>query len=309
MSLTLLRSWGGRGDGPGQFFSPIGIALDQRGRVFVTDLNNARVQIFSPDGKRLGGFDLPLDTPPRRSTQAPGIAVGGDGLIYLSFVLQSRIGVYTADGKLVRQWGRAGAGPGEFNQPGGIALGPKGTLFVADQCNHRVQVFTTDGRFLRQFGDYGSAPGQFGGSGPKGSRFSGPHFLALGRRGDLYTTEGIDGRIQRLTLDGAPRGAWGDKSDRPGGFGAFPLNGMRETLGPIGVMADRDGRVWVSSLNDRVQAFTQDGRYLFGIVDGSLEHPHGMVMDARGHLYVCDSGNQRICVYEVPRPESVPWEP
>ncbi|WP_068409888.1 hypothetical protein [Planctomyces sp. SH-PL62] len=72
-------------------------------------------------------------------------------------------------------------------------------------------------------------------------------------------------------------------------------------------MVDRHDRVWVSSLNDRVQCFTTDGRYLFGITEsgpdpGQLDHPHGMAVDSRGRLYVADSSNQRIQKFEIPDP-------
>jgi hypothetical protein len=65
--------------------------------------------------------------------------------------------------------------------------------------------------------------------------------------------------------------------------------------------------VWVSSLNDRVQLFTQEGKYLLGIGGtgngpGQFLRPHGMALDTKGNLYVADAGNQRIQKFEVPEP-------
>jgi sugar lactone lactonase YvrE len=71
--------------------------------------------------------------------------------------------------------------------------------------------------------------------------------------------------------------------------------------GPIGIAADRHGSLWVSSLNDRVQAYAPDGRYLMGI--GGLSRPHGLAFDRAGHLFVADAGAQRIRMYRVPAPE------
>jgi sugar lactone lactonase YvrE len=48
-----IRQWGERGPAPGQLEVPHAIALDSRGRVFVGDRWNNRVEIFSPDGKLL----------------------------------------------------------------------------------------------------------------------------------------------------------------------------------------------------------------------------------------------------------------
>ncbi len=299
-------AWGKKGDKPGEFYSPIGIAINDRDEVFVTDLNNARLQKFSADGKYLGGFDLPLDGFKRKSSQAGGIALDG-GLVYLSYMAQHKVEVYTEAGKLVSTWGRRGKGDGELLQPGGILVARDGTVFVADQGNHRVQRFTKEGKFLGKWGEHGSRPGQFGAPEPAGSRFAGPHFLAQDGRGRLYTTEGVLGRVQQLSPDGKPLRAWGDKGDQPGGFGALKTPYARHTFGPIAVMVDRHDRVWVSSLNDRVQAFTPEGRFLFGLGGtgkgpGQFARPHGMAVDSKGFLYVADAGNQRIQKFEVPGP-------
>ena len=70
---------------------------------------------------------------------------------------------------------------------------------------------------------------------------------------------------------------------------------------------DRQDRVWVSSLNDRVQAFTT-GRQVpvrlggTGKGPGQFARPHGMAVDSKGHLYVADAGNQRIQKFEIPDP-------
>ena len=42
----LLLSVGRQGHGPGEFWMPAGIAVDEHERVFVTDAYNHRVQIF-----------------------------------------------------------------------------------------------------------------------------------------------------------------------------------------------------------------------------------------------------------------------
>ncbi|MSR35356.1 MAG: hypothetical protein EXR95_01760 [Gemmatimonadetes bacterium] len=45
--------WGGPGTGPGQFHFPHSIAVDSKGRVYVSDRENNRVQIFDAEGKFL----------------------------------------------------------------------------------------------------------------------------------------------------------------------------------------------------------------------------------------------------------------
>jgi len=49
----LITSWGKWGSGDGEFDQPHALAMDSRGRLFVGDRNNNRVQIFDQDGKFL----------------------------------------------------------------------------------------------------------------------------------------------------------------------------------------------------------------------------------------------------------------
>src|SRR5271167_4827232 len=50
---VFLMQWGGHGSGPGQLEVPHTLAMDSRGRLFVGDRGNSRIQIFSQDGKLL----------------------------------------------------------------------------------------------------------------------------------------------------------------------------------------------------------------------------------------------------------------
>ena len=51
-----IMEWGEIGDGPGQFRTPHGIAFDSRGRLFVADRGNHRIQIFDQDGNHLDSY-------------------------------------------------------------------------------------------------------------------------------------------------------------------------------------------------------------------------------------------------------------
>ena len=55
--------------------------------------------------------------------------------------------MYHADGKRVKQWGKPGAGPGEFRLPHAIQIDEKGTLYVADRENGRIVKVDLDGNF------------------------------------------------------------------------------------------------------------------------------------------------------------------
>ena len=50
---TFIKAWGRRGTGPGEFATPHSLAFDSRGRLFVGDRENNRIQIFTQDGEFL----------------------------------------------------------------------------------------------------------------------------------------------------------------------------------------------------------------------------------------------------------------
>lgn len=291
MPPTFVSAWGQKGEADGEFKSPIGIAIDQHDVLYVTEFHNHRVQKFDVDGKFLGKFAV--------AEHPGGIAVHADGRVFVAPMLLHKIVIYNPQGELVKEFGEKGESDGQFNQPGGMAFGPDGLLYVADQSNHRVQVFTAEGKFVRKFGAYGTEPGQFGGLGPKGSRLSGPHFLVFDSHGDMFITEGAQGRIQKMTPEGKPLLAWGKNDELPGGFGGREKANRNALPGPIGVTIDHQQRIWVSSSNSRLQCFKPDGAYLTGLlVEGDEPAqfllPHALVVDGKGFLYVVDSSNQRI---------------
>ena len=209
-----ILQWGTAGDGPGQFHSPICIAVDKDDKIFVADLNNARVQQFTDNGDFVAQFELPRDEPNRKSSLIGGMTFTSDGLLCLSYMIQHKISIVTQSGEIVRQWGSKGSGNGQFNQPGGIIIRSNGNFVVADQCNHRLQEFTSEGEHIRNIGQHGEKAGQFGSPELPGSRFGGPHFLGQDSQGRMYTSEGAAGRIQQLSSDGAPLGDVGQQNYR-----------------------------------------------------------------------------------------------
>lgn len=157
----LAARWNANGTGPGEFYGPVGVAVDDGGDVFVTEQGNARVQRLTAEGEPItqwGG----RGAAPGQFGDPEGIALGPDGLVYVTDADNQTIQVFTKTGDLVRWWGGVlGSGPGQFHGLRGIALDALGNVYVADTGNHRIQVFSSTGAFLTQWGSYGSDPGQF----------------------------------------------------------------------------------------------------------------------------------------------------
>jgi DNA-binding beta-propeller fold protein YncE len=62
-----------------------------------------------------------------------------------------RVVKFTNDGKYIKEWGKTGSGPGEFNGLHAFAIDRQNRLLVADRGNSRIQLFDMDGKFLTQW--------------------------------------------------------------------------------------------------------------------------------------------------------------
>ena len=304
---TFISSWGRQGEAPGEFDIPIGIAINGRDEVFVTDHYNNRVQRFDAEGKLLSHFPVKPN---------PGGIAAHDGQLFITHfpgssktkeTVPDRVTVYSEDGQFVREWGSTGTGDGQFHFAGGVAATPTGEIYVADQTNRRVQVFDREGHFLRKWGEYGTEAGQFGGNTSAKSRVGGPNFIAVDASSDVLTTEASMGRVQKFSRDGKALLAWGSLDDKPGALGGFFTGFKTKLIGPIGICIDSQQRLWVSAASGRVQCFLPDGTYVGGIgetqgtEEGRFFAPHGLAVNSRNELFVVDSYNHRVQKFRIRR--------
>jgi DNA-binding beta-propeller fold protein YncE len=142
----VIRRWGS-----GLFAMPHGLTIDAQDNLWFTDVALHQVFKFSPDGKlllTLGEKGVPGNDA-SHFNRPSGVAVRKDGSILVSDGYRNtRVMVFSGDGKFVRQWGAPGSKPGEFNLPHAVAVGADGRVLVADRENDRVQVFDDTGRVL-----------------------------------------------------------------------------------------------------------------------------------------------------------------
>ena len=146
---TELRSWGGTGNGDGQFQRITDVTVNSFGEVFVVDANLDRVQVFDRDGNFLRKFGTAGIGNGQFQT-AYGLAVDADDNVYVSEFDGHRVQVFDRNGNFLRKFGTQGGGDGQFQNAGKPHVGDDGFLYVADFGNNRVQIFTLEGDFLRQ---------------------------------------------------------------------------------------------------------------------------------------------------------------
>ncbi len=154
-----VKSWGQRGDKPGDFNTPHNIAADARGNIYVADRFNRRIQVFDGDGTFLRAItiDVPFDpnTPPaignkpdpnaKTGTFAPGapwtvcITPGPHQVLFTSDAYPGRIYKLSLDGKVLGVLGQSGKQPKQLGWVHEIACPSENEIFVAELLNWRVQ--------------------------------------------------------------------------------------------------------------------------------------------------------------------------
>ena len=134
------QQFGSQGSENGQFNSPCDIACDSAGDVYVSDTDNHRIQVFTPDGCYLRQFGKEGSGPGELNGPI-GICIDSADIVYVGELHNQRISVLTTDGEWIKCFGCEGSGPGQFDGVFGMTVDHSGVLYVSDYGNKRVQVF------------------------------------------------------------------------------------------------------------------------------------------------------------------------
>lgn len=293
------------------FNTPLGIALDTGGGMYVADRENHRVLYFANDGD--------------------GIAdrVYGQHGSFTAHIANN-------DGQ-----GNSGA-PSRDNlsAPLSVAVDSQGGVYIADRDNRRVLYYANDGdtsadRVYGQGGNFGTNMVNNDGAGnhsdPSATNF-GPYLLgiAVDSQDSLYVSDSVNHRVLYFANDGdttADRvyGQWDDfttdarNNDGTGRDGTPNANSLNF---PRGLTTDASGGLYVADRdNNRILYFANDGDTTADRVygqfgdfttntesnDGSggmgtpnadnLSHPKGVAVGPLGGLYVADSLHHRVLYF------------
>lgn len=208
-----------------------------------------------------------------------GVAIGPDGLIYVTDSRLHQLAAQSPDGGIVRVLAEAGSGPGQVRHPQGVVVSPDGEVYVVDGGNRRVQVFDLEGELLRRWGRRGSDPGEF----------NAPRGIALDAFGDVYVADGFNDRIQKFDRDGEFLLAWGSRGRAPGQFST-----------PTGIAVGASQTIYVAdTFRDRVQAFELDGSFVEMVVEApDVRNPIGLAVDTADRLYISNDVDHGLVVIE-----------
>ncbi|MGE0159038.1 MAG: peptidyl-alpha-hydroxyglycine alpha-amidating lyase family protein [Gemmatimonadales bacterium] len=122
-----LMEWGTEGTMLGQFNEPHALAMDSRGRLFVADRLNQRIQVFDQNGRFLAVWP---------AIQASGLHITPDDIVYVADY-QLRQGIVIARASDFQEIGFIDGTLAE-----GVTVDPDGNVFTGESIQRNVKKFS-----------------------------------------------------------------------------------------------------------------------------------------------------------------------
>ncbi len=274
---VFVTTWGERGEAPGEFQSPAGMAARSADTLFVVDTLLERVTLFDSQGELLSLWGTPGSAPGELRLPV-GLAADATGHVYIADSGNHRVQRFRDDGTFVEAFGDSGAGDGQFQSPSGLHLTPDGQLYVADNGNRRIQHIDwsrSPPRFVRALD--GGLPG-----------LAGPTDVVVDTEGFVYIAD-FDG-LEIVKLDASGRlvrrwslGAAAEPSAAP--LALMLLDGMLHASDP---------------LNGRVRVYDRDGNFVLSWPSGGVPAPTRMTHGPTRRVFVASGDLRIVFVYQAP---------
>jgi sugar lactone lactonase YvrE len=301
-----------------RFNTPVGIALDREGNLYVADTGNHTIRKISPAGvvttvAGTAGSAGALDgTGPNARFNLPyGVAVDGVGNLYVGDSGNYTIRRITPAGVVATVAGSPGNGGNEngsggaarFFAPTDLLVDATGTVYIVDTGNNAIRKLTPAGEVATVAGPT-SVVGSTDGSGAA-ARFNTPLGIAPDTSGNLIVADMGNHTLRKIT----PAGVVTTLAGTAGTPGAADGTGAAAGFNtPTGITADKNGNTYVADTgNHTIRKVTSAGVVTtlagtagrMGSADGTgaaaqFNSPIGIASDAAGNLYVADTGNHTV---------------
>jgi sugar lactone lactonase YvrE len=269
---------------------PIYVAVDSKGRVFVSDTYNNVIAVFDKDGNFLDGIISRDKTLSDVVVEHLGSKMPAGTLFYYDNANKGV--VYQLPGKETEfiphveqvDWSPLGL---RFDQQGNLLV----TNIVAGK--HSVLIFPA-ADLQGSWVDFNPQVQEFGEEGKENDQLSFPNSAVTDSRGNYYVSDGNNGRISVWTPDLKYKTFFG-------------LGSSDSSLNlPRGIwMDDQDRLHVVDAVGQYVRVYDVSGEeatflYNFGVygtAEGEFNFPNDIGIDGTGRLYIADRENNRIQVW------------
>ena len=249
--------------------TPVGLAFDAAGSLYIADANNQVVR--------------------KVDTAGNVTAVAGSGT-------QG----FAGDG--------GPATSAALDTPLGVVVDGSGNLYIADAHNQRIRVVSATTGNITTLAGNGTAGFSGDGGAASSASLALPTAVALDSAGNLYIADTNNHRIRKVAIaTGIITTVAGNGQQFFSGDGGAAIAAGLDS--PNGVAVDSAGRIYIADThNQRIRLVATDGTIStfsgtgaagFGgdgasAAAASLAHPTALALDAQGNVYIADSNNQRI---------------
>ena len=258
--------------------APHQVTTDSMQRVIISDPDLRAVHVLDPKGKT--SFSI-LGDQGRRLHLPAGVAVDAEDNIYIADSERGMVLVYNQHGQFVRYIGMF-RGESMYERPTGIAIDRKaGRLYLADTPRNLVFILDLQGNILKRMGKDKNGSGS--------GEFVSPTQIAVSDHGIVVLDSG-QARIQILDFDGHRTASYRIAS------GVDRNNGLA---------VDREGNIYISYVaTSIISMYKPDGMPIgtFGQSGnriGEFSSPRGLWVDGSNRIYVADTGNARVQVFQI----------
>ena len=131
---------------PGELKNPRSLAIHYKtGNIYIADMSNHRVQVFSCNGDYLFMFSERMNKP-------VGICIS-QNKVFVTQLYAHCINMYELEGKLIKSVGSEGNGEAQFKHPNGLDVSDiNNNIYVCDCYNHRIQILTEELKYHSMLG-------------------------------------------------------------------------------------------------------------------------------------------------------------
>ena len=303
-----------------QLNTPLGVAVDSTGNLYIADSANNVIRKVTPSGtistfagNGSAGFGGDGGSPTAAQLNRPqGLAVDSSGALYIADSQNARIrkvsggSITTVAGNGTPGFGGDGgsATAAQLYVPTGVAVDAAGNLYIADFTNNRVR--EVSGGIINTIAGNGVG-GYSGDGGPATSaELDGPTSVAVDSSGNVYIAD-YNNDVVREVSKGKIATVAGNGLPGVGGDGGLATSAMVGS--PSGIAVDSSGNLYIANGSATVRKVFANSGFIATIagngtrgytgdggssLQGELNGASAVTVASNGNVFIADTANNAV---------------